>query len=30
MDSQNKQCKVFEKKVTINEKVQEASYLVAE
>jgi hypothetical protein len=30
LDSQNKQRKVFEEKVTISEKVQEASYLVAE
>jgi hypothetical protein len=30
LDSQGKQHKVFEKKATISEKVQEASYLVAE
>jgi hypothetical protein len=30
LDSQNKQRKVFEKKVTVSEKTQEASYLVAE
>jgi hypothetical protein len=30
LDSQNKQRKVSEKKVTISEKAQEASYLVAE
>jgi hypothetical protein len=30
LDSQNKQRKVSEKKVTVSEKAQEASYLVAE
>jgi hypothetical protein len=30
LDPQNKQCKFFEKKVTISERAQEASYLVAE
>jgi hypothetical protein len=30
LDSQNKQCKISEKKVTISEKAQEASYLVAQ
>jgi hypothetical protein len=30
LDLQNKQCKVFEKKVTVSGMAQEASYLVAE